>query len=164
MPLAMALDTFWLQDLEGKPFDGPQRLARLAARVEIALSNRLDITRELDSQRNSWPQRDRIFTVEPRVLINNNASDTFTVIEVNGRDRPGFLHVVTRALTRMNLQIATAHITTYGERAVDVFYVKDLFGLKIVNQDKLKQIAAEVEKSIRDFDARFDPVPRAAAE
>src|SRR5215510_170737 len=158
----MALDTFWIQDLEGKPFDGPQRLARLAARVEIALSNRLDIQRELDSQRPSYPKRDRVFTVEPRVLIDNNASDTFTVIEVNGRDRPGFLHVVTRALTRMNLQIASAHITTYGERAVDVFYVKDLFGLKVVNQDKLKQVADTVEKSIRDFDARFEPVPKAA--
>src|SRR5690348_15435321 len=158
----MALDTFWIQDLEGKPFDGPQRLARLAARVEIALSNRLDIQRELDSQRNSWPQRDRIFTVEPRVLINNNASDTFTVIEVNGRDRPGFLHTVTRALTRLNLQIQSAHITTYGERAVDVFYVKDLFGLKVVNNDKLKQVAAELEKSIRDFDARFEPGMKAA--
>jgi len=158
----MALDTFWIQDLEGKPFDGPQRLARLAARVEIALSNRLDIQRELDSQRASYPKRDRVFTVEPRVLIDNNASDTFTVIEVNGRDRPGFLHVVTRALTRMNLQIASAHITTYGERAVDVFYVKDLFGLKVVNQDKLKQVADTVEKSIRDFDARFEPVPKAA--
>ena len=162
MANGMALDTFWLQDLDGKPFDGPQRLARLAARVEIALSNRLDIARELDSQRNSWPQRDRVFTVEPRVLMDNNASDTFTVIEVNGRDRPGFLHIVTRALTRMNLQIATAHITTYGERAVDVFYVKDLFGLKIVNQDKLKQIAAEVEKAIREFDSRFHSLPRAA--
>jgi [protein-PII] uridylyltransferase len=158
----MALDTFWLQDLEGKPFDGPQRLARLAARVEIALSNRLDIARELDNQRSSWPKRDRVFTVQPRVLMDNNASDTFTVIEVNGRDRPGFLHIVTRALTRMNLQIASAHITTYGERAVDVFYVKDLFGLKVVNQDKLKQIAEEVEKSIREFDARFEPVPKAA--
>ena len=91
------------------------------------------------------------------MLIDNNASDTFTVIEVNGRDRPGFLHIVTRALTRLNLQIASAHITTYGERAVDVFYVKDLFGLKVVNADKLKQVAAEVEKSIRDFDARFEP-------
>src|SRR5579883_1241220 len=90
----MALDTFWLQDLEGKPFDGPQRLARLAARVELSLSNRLDVRRELDSQRGSWPKRDRVFTVEPRVLIDNNASDTFTVIEVNGRDRPGFLHIV----------------------------------------------------------------------
>jgi [protein-PII] uridylyltransferase len=158
----MALDTFWIQDLEGKPFDGPQRLARLAARVELALSNRLDIQRELDSQRGSWPKRDRVFTVEPRVLIDNNASDTFTVIEVNGRDRPGFLHVVTRALTRLNLQIATAHVTTYGERAVDVFYVKDLFGLKVVHADKLKQISTTVEAAIRDFDSRFDPVPKAA--
>ncbi len=158
----MALDTFWIQDLEGKPFDDSRRLARLAARVELALSNRLDIQRELDTQRSSWPKRDSIFTVEPRVLINNNASDTFTVIEVNGRDRPGFLHVVTRALTRLNLQIASAHITTYGERAVDVFYVKDLFGLKVVNQDKLKQVGDTVESSIRDFDTRFDPLAKAA--
>jgi [protein-PII] uridylyltransferase len=158
----MALDTFWLQDLEGKPFDGPQRLARLAARVELSLSNRLDVRRELDSQKASWPRRDRVFTVEPRVLIDNNASDTFTVIEVNGRDRPGFLHIVTRALTRCSLQIASAHITTYGERAVDVFYVKDMFGLKIVNQDKLKQVAETVEGSIRDFDARFEPAVKAA--
>lgn len=158
----MALDVFWLQDLEGKPFDGPQRLARLAARVELALSNRLDIQRELDSQRASWPQRDRVFIVEPRVLIDNSASDTFTVIEVNGRDRPGFLHVVTRALTGLSLQIASAHVTTYGERAVDVFYVKDLFGLKIVHPDKLKQIVAVTEQSIRDFDTRFEPVPKAA--
>ncbi|MGQ0582419.1 MAG: [protein-PII] uridylyltransferase [Reyranella sp.] len=158
----MALDTFWIQDLEGKPFDDPQRLARLAARVELALSNRLNIQRELDTQRGSWPKRDQVFTVQPRVLINNNASDTFTVIEVNGRDRPGFLHVVTRALTRLNLQIASAHITTYGERAVDVFYVKDLFGLKVVNQDKLNQVAETVEKSIRDFDARFEPLAKAA--
>jgi [protein-PII] uridylyltransferase len=158
----MALDTFSLQDLEGKPFDGPQRLARLAARVELSLSNRLDIARELDSQKSAWPKSDRVFTVQPRVLVDNNASDTFTVIEVNGRDRPGFLHVVTRALTRMNLQIASAHITTYGERAVDVFYVKDLFGLKVLNQAKLKQIAETVEQSIRDFDARFEPLAKAA--
>ena len=158
----MALDTFSLQDLEGKPFDGPQRLARLAARVELSLSNRLDIARELDNQKSSWPKRDRVFTVQPRVLIDNNASDAFTVIEVNGRDRPGFLHVVTRALTRMSLQIASAHITTYGERAVDVFYVKDMFGLKVVHQPKLKQIAETVEQSIRDFDARFEPLPKAA--
>jgi [protein-PII] uridylyltransferase len=162
MANGMALDTFWIQDLEGKPFDGPQRLARLSARVELSLSNRLDIQRELDAQRSSWPKRDRVFTVEPRVLIDNNASDTFTVLEVNGRDRPGFLHVVTRALTRCSLQIATAHVTTYGERAVDVFYVKDLFGLKVLNADKLRQISETVEQSIREFDTRFDPVAKAA--
>jgi [protein-PII] uridylyltransferase len=67
-----------------------------------------------------------------------------------------------RALTRLNLQIASAHITTYGERAVDVFYVKDLFGLKIVHPDKLKQVADTVERSIRDFDTRLEPMAKAA--
>jgi [protein-PII] uridylyltransferase len=158
----MALDTFWIQDLEGKPYAGTERLARLAARVELALSNRLDVRRELDNQRASWPRRDSVFTVEPRVLIDNNASDTFTVLEVNGRDRPGFLHVVTRALTRCSLQIASAHITTYGERAVDVFYVKDLFGLKVLNTAKLKQTAETVERAIREFDSHFEPAVKAA--
>ena len=101
-------------------------------------------------------------TVPPRVVFDNHASNSHTVIEVNGRDRPGLLHDVTAAISDQGLQIASAHITTYGERAVDVFYVKDLFGLKVVNQDKLKQVADTVEKSIRDFDARFEPVPKAA--
>ena len=94
--------------------------------------------------------------------IDNPASNTFTVIEVNGRDRPGLLHDVTAAISEQGLQIGSAHITTYGERAVDVFYVKDLFGLKVVNQDKLKQVADTVEKSIRAFDTRFEPVATAA--
>ncbi|HKU94522.1 MAG TPA: bifunctional uridylyltransferase/uridylyl-removing protein, partial [Vineibacter sp.] len=102
------------------------------------------------------------FTVEPRVLIDNNASNNHTVLEVNGRDRPGFLHVVTRALTGLNLQIASAHITTYGERAVDVFYVKDVFGLKVVNPRKLTEIETTIEDAIRAFDATFQRSPQSA--
>ena len=136
----MALDTFWIQDLEGKPFDGPQRLARLAARVELALSNRLDIQRELDGQRASWPKRDRVFTVEPRVLIDNNASRTHSVIELNGRDRPGLLFELAKTLKDLGLVIHSAHISTYGERVVDVFYVKDVFGLKIAHRSKMQRV------------------------
>ena len=62
------------------------------------------------------------------------------MIEVNGRDRPGLLYRVTRALTELNLQISSAKISTYGERAVDVFYVKDLFGLKVESDVRLKAI------------------------
>ena len=158
----MALDTFWIQDLEGKPYDRPDRLARLRARIELALVNRLDIAIELQRQQPNYPTRDRVFTVEPRVLIDNNASNNHTVLEVNGRDRPGFLHVVTRALTGLNLQIASAHITTYGERAVDVFYVKDVFGLKVVNPRKLTEIETTIEDAIRAFDATFQRSPQSA--
>jgi [protein-PII] uridylyltransferase len=75
--------------------------------------------------------------VPPRVVVDNHASNTHTVIEVNGRDRPGLLHDVTAAISGQGLQIASAHITTYGVRAVDVFYVKDVFGLKVDNERKL---------------------------
>ena len=76
----------------------------------------------------------------PRVLIDNHASAAYTVIEVNGRDRPGLLYRLTRALADLNLQIASAKISTYGEKVVDVFYVKDLFGLKIEDERRLKAI------------------------
>ncbi|MGD0103412.1 MAG: ACT domain-containing protein, partial [Rhodopila sp.] len=62
------------------------------------------------------------------------------VLEVNGRDRPGLLHDVTAAISAQGLQIASAHVTTYGVRAVDVFYVKDVFGLKVENERKLAQL------------------------
>jgi [protein-PII] uridylyltransferase len=67
---------------------------------------------------------------------------------------------VTRTLTRLSLQISSAHITTYGERAVDVFYVKDLFGLKVVHKDKLGEIKTRLETVLQEADAQ-DPAPPA---
>ncbi len=61
------------------------------------------------------------FTVEPEVIIDNVISDHFTVIEVSGLDRPGLLYGVTTAISDLNLDITSAHITTFGERAVDTF-------------------------------------------
>jgi len=83
--------------------------------------------------------------VPPRVLIDNQASRTHTVIEVNGRDRPGLLHELTRELTRLNLQISSAKISTYGEKVVDVFYVKNLFGHQVEHPDKLAEIRTALE-------------------
>ena len=86
-------------------------------------------------------RRMRAIHVPPRVVIDNHASNTYTVLEVNGRDRPGLLHDVTAAISEQGLQIASAHVSTYGVRAVDVFYVKDVFGLKVENERKLAAVA-----------------------
>jgi [protein-PII] uridylyltransferase len=67
---------------------------------------------------------------------------------VNGRDRPGLLHDVTAAISGEGLQIASAHITTYGVRAVDVFYVKDVFGLKVENERKLASLREAMEAAL----------------
>ncbi len=80
------------------------------------------------------------FYVEPRVVIDNESSNIHTVIELTGLDRVGLLHDLTEALFELNLNIASAHITTYGERAVDVFYVSDLLGDKIVRDTRQETI------------------------
>jgi [protein-PII] uridylyltransferase len=139
MTNGMALDTFWVQSPDGQVFDRPDKLARLAVLFENVLSGRLKPHLEL-ARPAALPRRTDAFTVSPRVLIDNKASATHTVIEVNGRDRPGLLYELTRALTGLNLQISSAKISTYGEKVIDVFYVKDIFGLKVLHEKKLKEI------------------------
>ncbi len=136
-----ALDTFLIQDADGGPFDRPDRLARLATRVDQALRGELDVVNELETRhREKRSKRTRGFKVSPRVMIDNKASNTHSVIEVNGRDRAGLLSTLTYALTELGLQVSTAKISTYGEEVVDVFYVKDIFGMKIDHPGKVKQI------------------------
>jgi [protein-PII] uridylyltransferase len=139
MTNGMALDSFWVQDIDGGPIAQSYRIARISAMISKALTGTVDL-RALLAERISGPKRANAFTVWPRVLIDNEASAHHSVIEVNGRDRPGLLFDLTDTLTRLGLQIGSAHVTTFGERAVDVFYIKDVFGMKVSNKSKLNQI------------------------
>jgi [protein-PII] uridylyltransferase len=144
MSNGMALDTFWIQDPEGGPFSRPDKLARLAVVFENVLTGDLKPHQELDRPQ-PIPSRTNVFTVRPRVLVDNQASRTHTVIEVNGRDRSGLLYELTRELTRLNLQVSNAKISTYGEKVVDVFYVKNLFGHQVEHPAKLDEIRTVLE-------------------
>jgi [protein-PII] uridylyltransferase len=144
----MALDSFGIQSVEDRSaVTDPARLERIRRNVERALSGEIGLDRALAGRR-SLPQRADVFEVEPRVLIDNGASRTHTVIEVNGRDRPGLLYDVARALKELGTVISSAHISTYGERVVDVFYVKDVFGLKITQAPKLRHMQRELTAAL----------------
>ena len=137
----MAIDTFWIQDPTGDAFDDIDRLEQMSTRIEKTLAGSLRSTQEPAPKIESLAKmRTRVFAVPPRVFLDNEASRTHTVVEISGRDRPGLLHELTRTLSGLNLQIASAHVTTYGETAVDVFYVKDVFGLKVTHDSKITQI------------------------
>ena len=77
----------------------------------------------------------KAFAIEPEVTINNQWSQRYTVVEVTGLDRPGLLYELTTTLSKLNLNIASAHVATFGERVVDVFYVTDLLGAQITDAD-----------------------------
>ena len=141
MANGMALDTFWVQDIGGGAYDGAGRIKRLEAKIEASLTGKINPKVEIEKEtKRQIGSRTAVFTVPPRVLVDNKASMTATVIEISTRNRPGLLHDITWALTGLGLQIISAHIASYGERAVDVFYVKDVFGLKVDQDAKIKSI------------------------
>lgn len=147
----MALDTFFIQDAEGKVYDTGGRMKKLRAAIEDTLQGaRRPHVEIVDREKSSLPSRTRIFKVQPSVLLDNKASNTHTVIELRGRDRPGLLADLSRTLFTLSLSISSAHIATYGERAVDVFYVKDSFGLKITNKVKLANIEKKLLQAISE--------------
>lgn len=137
----MALDTFWVQSDNSEVVDDARRVERLKDLIEKNLRGET-LPKEAIARERKRTRRQQAFEIEPQIIIDNTASDRFTLIEVNALDRPGILYDLTRALFHLNLTITSAHIATYGERIVDVFYVKDVAGGQIV-QDGKKQAVTE---------------------
>ncbi len=140
-----ALDTFILQREFNDDGDELRRGARIGDTIQRVLNGKVRLSTLL-SQRRPLTAKLDAFTVEPEVIINNALSDAHTVIEVAGRDRTGLLYDLTSSLSDLSLDITSAHITTFGEKAVDVFYVTDLTGKKIETEARQKTIRARLEK------------------
>jgi [protein-PII] uridylyltransferase len=135
----MAVDNFLVQDPFGRPFDDEGQLARLKTAIEDALANRGRLADRLVAK--ALPRtRAEAFEIVPNVLIDNKASNRFTVVEVNARDRPALLNQLAHALFQSKVTIHSAHVATYGERAVDTFYVTDLTGDRILVPTRLKTL------------------------
>lgn len=157
----MAMDTFWVQGEGGRAYDEPRRIDKLCDRIKGALQGQILPARELAAARKkTLPTRTQVFQVPPRVLIDNTVSGDSTVIEINGRDRLGLLLDLTAVLTAEGLQISSAHISTYGERVVDVFYVKDAFGLKITGDSRTEALRAKLLEAIAPGEGSVAGAPR----
>jgi [protein-PII] uridylyltransferase len=125
-----ALDTIAVSREFDREEDEARRARRITDSIEKALGGELRLP-EVVGKRAPAKARLEPFAVEPDVAINNAWSSRYTMVEVTGLDRPGLLFELTATLSKLNLNIASAHVATFGERVVDVFYVTDLFGAKI---------------------------------
>lgn len=135
----MALDNFLVQDQHGQPFAEDAQLKRLKTAVEDALANRSKLATKLEA-RPLAHSRAGAFTIVPNAMVDNDASNRFTVVEVTAQDRPALLNELAYALFESKVTVHSAHITTYGERAVDTFYITDLFGGKIESKTRLNNL------------------------
>jgi [protein-PII] uridylyltransferase len=126
------LDTIAVSREFDQDDDESRRAARITDTIEKALTGTLKLP-EVVARRSAAKTRLKAFAIEPDVSINNQWSNRYTVIEVTGLDRPGLLYELTATLSKLSLNITSAHVATFGERVVDVFYITDLLGAKIVS-------------------------------
>jgi [protein-PII] uridylyltransferase len=143
----MALDTIHLEREFDHAEDEERRAARIASSIEKLLKCEARLADVVATKKKPKARLSAV-TVEPQVVIDNTLSDALTVIEINGLDRPGLLYDVTREISDLNLDIASAHIATFGEKAVDVFYVTDLTGKKITSSSRESAIRDRLTKAL----------------
>ncbi|NVO14865.1 MAG: [protein-PII] uridylyltransferase [Rhodoplanes sp.] len=135
----LALDTISVSREFERDEDESRRAARITEAIEKGLRGELKLP-DVVAKRGPGKGRIRAFRIEPEVSVNNQWSHRYTVVEVSGLDRPGLLYELTTTLSKLNLNITSAHVATFGERAVDVFYVTDLMGARITSPTRIAAI------------------------
>jgi [protein-PII] uridylyltransferase len=134
-----ALDSIFINRAYENDIDEARRAERIGTVIEEVLSGQASLP-DIIERNSKTSKKHKAFRITPTVEINNDFSDTFTVIEIECLDRPGLLSELTAALANLNLDIGSAHVVTFGEKANDSFYVRDLVGDKITNKPRLAKI------------------------
>ena len=132
-----AFDVFLLQSADGEPLDDASKIKRLHTKLLAAARKKPD---QSPNMKRRFGDRREIFNIDPHVRIDTEASDNAVVIEAEGLNRPGLLFALTSTLLSLDLSIESAHIATYGERAVDAFYLTESDGSRISGAKRYKEI------------------------
>jgi [protein-PII] uridylyltransferase len=124
-----------------------ERWERVGRDVRSALAGELDLDDALG--RKAGQERHRRLAqrraTPPRILIDNEASETHTIVEVHAADHVGLLRDITTALYKWGCDVSLAKVATYGADVIDVFYVRDFDGRRITSQEHLR----DIEESLR---------------
>ncbi|MBN9673099.1 [protein-PII] uridylyltransferase [Roseibium aggregatum] len=156
-----AIDTIFIGRELPDDEDERRRGERITRHIRTTLRGEAQLPEPV-SKKSAMKGRMKAFKVVAEVLVNNSLSDDYTVLEISGLDRPGLLFDLTRCIATLNLNIGSAHISTFGEKVVDVFYVTDLTGQKIANigrQDIIRERLVNAVEGQVDLDAAA-PVAR----
>ena len=158
-----ALDTILISREFDRDEDERRRAERVGRLIEDVLSGKSWLPEMIEKR--TKPRRGaKVFKIPPRAEIRNTLSNRFSVIEVEGLDRPGLLSEITGTLSDLSLDIASAHITTFGEKVIDTFYVTDLTGQKIDSPARIATIRNRLMAALEGIAPERGGKARAAAE
>ena len=146
-----ALDTFFIQNKEKKPILEDYLRKKLVKNISLGLEGNFDIEKALNIKWEEIPARFRAVKAPTRILIDNKTSENFTILDIKCKNAPGVLYKITKTLTSLGIQINTANVSTYGDRVVDIFYIKNAFGSKVDDErtiEKIKNLISKILKQI----------------
>ena len=115
--------------------------AILRERLEAVIEGRQDPAARLRP-----PRQDAL---DPSVQVRHDASRQATVMEVRVDDRPGVVYLVCKALARLDISVRSAHLTTLGPQAVDVFYVQES-GAGVLSDERAASAVHAVRRALQD--------------
>jgi [protein-PII] uridylyltransferase len=118
--------------------------AKLREDLAAVLSGRLALDERLIERQRVYPLRRRAAAnvLGSDVSVDNDASETATVLEVRAPDEVGLLHRITRILFEADLDVVSARAATLGEMVVDAFYVREANGTKVTDEERLRTITS----------------------
>ncbi|HZH46422.1 MAG TPA: ACT domain-containing protein, partial [Roseococcus sp.] len=135
------------QDATGAPYgaDDPRALAALAVRLAAVAAGR-----EAAPALGGGRRRQARSGPAGAVTFDTASSEDALIVEVSARDRPGLLADLARAVTDAGLTLLSAHVGSYGDRAVDAFYVTDAAGAKPSEPDQLKALCGALLEAVAE--------------
>lgn len=138
---------FALQDGHAHAFTEEGRLRKLVALMRESKSNPEMFETGL-RKRGYWRSIRRSVGITPEIFFDQHSSSTATIIEVNANDRPGLLYDILSAFLKGHVHVSHAYIATYGQKVVDVFYVRDKFGFKLMQPPIIQQLHALLYQAV----------------
>ena len=120
-PSKRVLNVFYLQNSDNQAFGrvDMRKLTSLKKMIERALTGDRE---NLKISTGRISRRAAAIPAKPRVNIMRETSQN-TIIEVEGRDRPGLLYELADCLKLADVNVLSAHIEVVGTNAIDAFYV-----------------------------------------
>jgi [protein-PII] uridylyltransferase len=147
----LALDTLQIESLEKKPILDERLWQRLNEELFAVLAEGQEVTYR--PGRTIFARKERAVPVTTVIEVNNRIADMYTVLDVTTHDRLGLLYLITTTLFELGINIHLAKVSTEATRAIDVFYVTDLMGEKIVDERAIEDIRSRLHTAL-DVDER----------
>ena len=146
-----ALDTFFIQNKEKKPISEDYLRKKLVNTITLGLEGNYDIEKALNIKWEETPARFRAVKAPTRIKVDNKTSENFTILDIKCKNAPGVLYKITKILTSLGIQINSATVSTYGDRVVDIFYIKNAFGSKVDDEITIEKIKNSISKILKQI-------------